>query len=95
MLTKAQIIRKMISEMPFAISQKVLPYLEEAMELYANQGKDELITWVERNVQEYDAMAEKQTGSIANYYLGKASGINEVKLFIKGLPIVSDNPLNQ
>jgi hypothetical protein len=60
---------------------------------YASQDKGELIQWIERKVKEYDAISESKTGVIASYYLGKASGINEVKFFLSGL--LTDNHSKQ
>ena len=41
-----------------------------------------LIEWCENQVKENDDLSGEKTGNIASYYLGKASGINEVKLFL-------------
>lgn len=42
-----------------------------------------LIEWCEKSIKEYDAISESQKGALGSYYLGKASGINEVKLLLQ------------
>jgi hypothetical protein len=39
MLSKEEILEKMRIEMPFHLPERIKPYIEEAMELYANQDK--------------------------------------------------------
>jgi hypothetical protein len=39
MITKEELIEKMRIEMPFHLPERIKPYIEEAMELYANQDK--------------------------------------------------------
>ena len=41
-----------------------------------------LIEWCDKSVKEYDSASENLTSELTNYYLGKATGINDVKLFL-------------
>ena len=38
-LSKEEVLKKMVDEMPYYLPSYFLPYIKEAMELYANQNK--------------------------------------------------------
>jgi hypothetical protein len=95
-MTKEEILHKIKnfqSLSSFIGETGALQELYNAMKEYTSQDKDELIKWIEGKVKEYDAISESKTGVIGSYYLGKASGINEVKFFLSGL--LTDNHSKQ
>ena len=49
-LTKEEIIQKMRAEMPFFLSDKITPYIEEAMQIYADQEAKSYANWLSNQV---------------------------------------------
>ncbi|HJY22651.1 MAG TPA: hypothetical protein VJ279_07175 [Hanamia sp.] len=53
MSNKEEILEKMRIEMPFHFPERIKPYIEEAMEIYANQTEaqklDEKVEWLNKN----------------------------------------------
>ena len=82
MATKQEILTKNGVYYEDLISSSTMGGIEAAMDEYVNKVKAELIEWCEKQIKEYDAASENLTSELTNYYLGKATGINDVKLFL-------------
>jgi hypothetical protein len=48
--TKKAIIENMIDEIPFIVSDSIIPYLEEAMQIYADQESRKFTYWLSNQV---------------------------------------------
>lgn len=57
-MTKKEVLDKMKSEMPFVLSSNIYPYIEEAMEIYANTQSIEIKAKQEKLL--YDLLNSQQ-----------------------------------
>jgi hypothetical protein len=48
--TKKEIIKKMKDEMPYALHSMLYPYIEEAMQIYAEQEAKSYANWISNQV---------------------------------------------
>jgi hypothetical protein len=52
-----EIIQKMVDEMPYDLERRIVPYIEEAMTIYAEAKAKEFAEWVNKN---YDLVTSEE-----------------------------------